>query len=155
MFVATDGSIRLDWQQRPASTAGQIVVRLGAARGAMPATMNRRIAAVRGLLEFAVMTGARAENPVPAARRLGPRPSRRGLLGHIGPDLGRSGGRLVRQPRRLPEALEPADVAAFVADLRTFRDRAITLVMLLGGLRAAEVGRCGWPMWTWGGAGSG
>jgi integrase/recombinase XerC len=44
-----------------------------------------------------------------------------------------------RQPRRLPEALEPADVAAFVADLRTFRDRAITLVMLLGGLRAAEV----------------
>ena len=30
-------------------------------------------------------------------------------------------------------------MAAFVADLRTFRDRAITLVMLLGGLRAAEV----------------
>jgi integrase/recombinase XerC len=28
---------------------------------------------------------------------------------------------------------------AFVADLRTFRDRAITLAMLLGGLRAAEV----------------
>ena len=45
----------------------------------------------------------------------------------------------MRQPRRLPEALTPADVAAFVADLRTFRDRAITLVMLLGGLRAAEV----------------
>ncbi|MGB6583440.1 MAG: site-specific integrase, partial [Streptosporangiaceae bacterium] len=51
----------------------------------------------------------------------------------------RSGGRLVRQPQRLPEALEPEDVAAFVADLRTFRDRAITLAMLLGGLRAAEV----------------
>jgi integrase len=30
-------------------------------------------------------------------------------------------------------------VATFVADLRTFRDRAITLVMLLGGLPAAEV----------------
>ena len=30
-------------------------------------------------------------------------------------------------------------MAAFVADLRTFRDRAITLAMLLGGLRAAEV----------------
>ena len=45
----------------------------------------------------------------------------------------------MRQPRRLPEALEPEDVAAFVADLRTFRDRAITLAMLLGGLRAAEV----------------
>jgi hypothetical protein len=83
----------LDWQQRPASTAGQIVVRLGAARGAMPATMNRRIAAVRGLFEFAVMTGARAENPVPAARRsTGLRPSRRGLLGHIGPDRAAAAG---------------------------------------------------------------
>jgi len=45
----------------------------------------------------------------------------------------------VRQPRRLPGALKPEDVAAFVAGLRSFRDRAITLVMLLGGLRAAEV----------------
>jgi site-specific recombinase XerD len=139
--VATDLFDYLDWQQRPVSTAGRTVVRLGAARGAMPATMNRRIAAVRGLFEFAVMTGARAENPVPAARRsTGLRPSRRGLLGHIGPGRPRGGGRLVRQPQRLPEALEPEDVAAFVADLRTFRDRAITLAMLLGGLRAAEVG---------------
>jgi integrase/recombinase XerC len=138
--VATDLFDYLDWQQRPASTAGQAVVRLGAGRGAAPATMNRRIAAVRGLFEFAVMTGARAENPVPAARRsTGLRVSRRGLLGHIGPGRPRGGGRLVRQPRRLPEALEPEDVAAFVADLRTFRDRAITVLMLLGGLRAAEV----------------
>ena len=130
----------LDWQQRPARTAGQAVVRLSAGRGAAPATMNRRVATVRGLFEFAVMTGARAENPVPAARRsTGLRPGRRGLLGHIGPGRPRSGGRLVRQPRQLPEALEPEDVAAFVADLRTSRDRAITLAMLLGGLRAAEV----------------
>ena len=70
----------------------------------------------------------------PRAAAQPPRPA-----GHIGPGRPRSGGRLVRQPRRLPEALEPEDVAAFVADLRTFRDRAITLVMLLGGLRAAEV----------------
>jgi integrase/recombinase XerC len=35
--------------------------------------------------------------------------------------------------------LEPAEVAAFVADLRTARDRAIALAMLLGGLRAGEV----------------
>ena len=91
--VATDLFDYLDWQQRPASTAGQIVVRLGAARGAMPATMNRRIAAVRGLFEFAVMTGARAENPVPAARRsTGLRPSRRGLLEHIGPDRAAAAG---------------------------------------------------------------
>jgi site-specific recombinase XerD len=66
--VATDLFDYLDWQQRAAGTAGRTVVRLGAGRGAAPATMNRRIAAVRGLFEFAVMTGVRAENP---ARRPG------------------------------------------------------------------------------------
>ena len=45
----------------------------------------------------------------------------------------------MRQPQRLPESLEPDDVTAFLVNLRTFRDRAITLAMLLGGLRAAEV----------------
>jgi len=138
--VATDLFDYLDWQQRPAGPAGRTVVRLGAGRGAMPATMNRRIAAARGLFEFAVMAGARADNPVPAARRSsGLRASRRGLLGHIGPGRPRAGGRLVRQPQRLPESLEPDDVTAFLVNLRTFRDRAITLAMLLGGLRAAEV----------------
>jgi integrase/recombinase XerC len=137
--VAMDLFDYLAWQQRPVSTAGRPVVGLGAGHGALPATVNRRIAAVRGLFEFVVMTGARADNPVPAARRSsGLRASRRGLLGHIGPGRPRSGGRLVRQPRQLPEALEPEDVAAFLADLRSFRDRAITLLMLLGGLRAAE-----------------
>jgi len=138
--VATDLFDYLDWQQRPAGPAGPTVVRLGAGRGAMPATMNRRIAAARGLFEFAVMAGARADNPVPAARRSsGLRASRRGLLGHIGPGRPRAGGRLVRQPQRLPESLEPDDVTAFLVNLLTSRDRAITLAMLLGGLRAAEV----------------
>jgi integrase/recombinase XerC len=45
----------------------------------------------------------------------------------------------VRQPRRLPESLAAGDVDAFVATLRTHRDRAMVLAMLLGGLRSAEV----------------
>jgi integrase/recombinase XerC len=138
--VATDFFDYLDWQGRPRPGTGGKVVRLAARRGPAPATMNRRIAAVRGLLEFAVTTGVRAENPVPAARRSsGLRPKQRGLLGHIGPGRPRTGGRLVRAPRRLPESLDAAEVAAFVADLATHRDRAIALAMLLGGLRAAEV----------------
>ena len=137
--VPTDLFDYLDWQQRPAGTAGRRVVRLAEWRGAAPSTMNRRVAAVRGLFEFAVMTGVRTVNPVPAARRSsGLRASPRGLLGHVGAGRPRGGGRLVRQPRRLPESLEPGDVV-FLADLRTFRDRAIMLAMLLGGLRAAEV----------------
>jgi site-specific recombinase XerD len=102
--------------------------------------MNRRIAAVRGLFEFAVLAGVRPDSPVPAPRRSsGLRAPRRGLLGHLPAGRQRRGGRLVRQPRRLPESLEPAEVAAFLADLSTHRDRAMALGMLLGGLRAGEV----------------
>ena len=131
----------LDWQSRPRSAEpGRVVVPLRERRGAAPATMNRRIAAVRGLFEYAVLAGARADNPVPAARRSsGVRAVRRGLLGHLGPGRSCGGGRLVRAPRRLPESLDAVEVAAFVADLATARDRAMALAMLLGGLRAGEV----------------
>jgi len=130
----------LDWQANPVREASQPVVRLRRQRGAAPATMNRRVAAVRGLFEYLVMTGVRADNPVPAARRSsGLRASGRGLLGHLGPGRPRGGGRLVRQPSRLPEAIEPEQVSAFLADLSTSRDRAIVLAMVLGGLRAGEV----------------
>src|SRR6266545_1422995 len=123
--VPTDFFDYLDWQARAKSTAGAKVVRLADRRGPAPATMNRRIAAVRGLFEFAVTAGLGAEHPVPTARRSsGLRPKQRGLLGHLGPGRARAGGRLVRQPRRLPESLEPEEVAAFVADLGTHRDRS-------------------------------
>ncbi len=39
----------------------------------------------------------------------------------------------------MPESLDADDVATFLADLETHRDRAIVLAMVLGGLRAAEV----------------
>ena len=139
-IAPTDLFDYLDWQAKPKRNNGAKVVRLTDRRGAAAATMNRRIAAVRGLFEYAVIVGERADNPVPAARRsTGLRPKARGLLGHIGPRRAPTGGRLVRQPRRLPESLEPDEVAAFIADLDTYRDRAMALAMLLGGLRAAEV----------------
>lgn len=131
----------LDWQQGGrASSAGSTVVMLADRRKAAPATMNRRIAAVRGLFEYAVLAGTRPDNPIPSARRSsGARAVRRGLLGHLGPGRPRSGGRLVRTPRLLPESLDLAEVAAFIADLLTARDRSMALLMLLGGLRAGEV----------------
>ena len=133
----------LDWQSGPRRPGGdertRTVVPLRDYRGAAPATMNRRIAALRGLCEYAVLAGVRADNPVPAARRSSGARVRRGLLGHLGPGRPRGGGRLARTPRRLPEALDAAEVAAFIADLRTARDRAMALLMLLGGLRAGEV----------------
>ena len=138
--VPTDLFDYLDWQQRPGPTAGVRVVRLADRRGAAPASMNRRVAAVRGLFEYTVISGLRADNPVPAARRsTGLRAKRRGPLGHIGPGRPGTGGRLVREPRRLPESLDREEISGFLADLGTYRDRAMVLLMALGGLRAAEV----------------
>jgi integrase/recombinase XerC len=139
--VPTDLFDWLEWQATSPEHPSGKVVRLTQARGVAPATMNRRVAAVRGLFEFAVITGLRADSPVPAARRsTGLRARPRGLLGHVKPRSPRAdGGRLVRQPQRLPDSLELDDVNAFLVDLDLHRDRAMVLVMLLGGLRAAEV----------------
>jgi len=139
-LVATDLFDWLAWQAGPSRTSGT-VVRLDQARGPAPSTVNRRVAAVRGMFEYAVMVGMVDASPVPSPRRssgLRQRPS--GLLGHVRRRRERSsGGRLVRQARRLPESLEVDEVAAFLSDLATHRDRAIVLAMLQGGLRAAEV----------------
>jgi site-specific recombinase XerD len=128
----------LDWQTQP-TTPGATVVSLFDRRGAAPATQNRRIAAVRGLFEFAVITGVVEISPVPAPRRTTGLRARHGLLGHLPVRHPRPGGRLVREQHRLPESLEVAEVEAFISDLGTHRDRAMVLLMLLGGLRAAEV----------------
>ena len=128
------------WQAEGRRPASGNVVRLTRFAGAAPSSVNRRVAAVRALFEHQVVLGAQAENPVPAPRRgQGLRAKSRGVLGHLGPGRRRGGGRLVRASQRLPEALEPGEVAAFLADLSSHRDRAITLAMLLGGLRAGEV----------------
>ena len=137
--AATDLFDWLAWQGERSPTKGQLVVALGATRGAAPSTMNRRVAAARGLFEHAVMCGLLDRNPVPTPRRSsGLRGQRRGLLGHVASRRPAAPARLVRQERRLPESLAAEDVAVFLADLDTHRDRAIALLMLLGGLRATE-----------------
>ena len=66
--VATDIFDYLEWQTRPRRGGdSDVVVRLDGRRGAAPATMNRRVAAVRGLFDYAVLAGVRPDNPVPAA----------------------------------------------------------------------------------------
>ncbi len=128
----------LDWQVARRRGNGKVVALQRP--GLAPATMNRRISAVRGLFEHLLISGVRDDNPVPAARRAnGLRTPSRGLLGHVGPGRPRGGGRLIRQPQRLPESLEGDDVVAFLLDLQTHRDRAMVLAMVLGGLRAGEV----------------
>jgi integrase/recombinase XerD len=91
-------------------------------------TIKRRLASVSGLFDYLVVRGDVAANPVPrglAVRRPGQRAIR--------------GVPLIRAPRTLPRVLEPGAVNAFLAALRTRRDRAMVLAMLLGGLRRCEV----------------
>jgi integrase/recombinase XerD len=92
-------------------------------------TIGRRLSSVSGFYAYLV---ARGDTPV----RVNPVP--RGM------STRRNGGRsrmapLVRVPRTLPKILAPAEAAALLSALRTQRDQAMVLAMLLGGLRRCEV----------------
>jgi integrase/recombinase XerD len=107
------------------------VVRLSDGGGGLAAsTVARRLSTLSGFFSYLVAradAGVKA-NPVP--RGLATRRARR------------NGGRpapLIRRERRLPRILEPAEVDALFAALRTARDRAMVEAMVLGGLRRCEV----------------
>ena len=71
-------------------------------------------------------------------RGCGRRGERSGLLAHVAKPKPRSQLR-VREPRRLPRGLSRQESAALLGSFRTWRDRAIAGLMLLSGLRSAEV----------------
>ena len=108
------------------------VVRLaGGESGLSARTIARRLSSVSGLYAYLV---ARGDTPV----QVNPVP--RGLLTR------RQGGSrrsrtapLVRVPRTLPRILPPGEADRLVGALRTHRDRAMVLAMLLAGLRRCEV----------------
>lgn len=143
--VTTDTLLRYLAACREATLPGQhggnvVSIRSGRAAGYAPSTVNRRMAAVSGLFAFRQMRDPEARNPVPrgAAARRTTRGERSGLLGHLARPRTRSQLR-VREPRRLPRGLDPAETKALLGSFRTDRDRAIAGLMLFSGLRSAEV----------------
>jgi integrase/recombinase XerD len=91
-------------------------------------TLRRRLSSVSGLYGFLQARGDVSVNPVPRglpARRERQRPGQ--------------GVPLVRVSRTLPQILDPGEVDALAAALRTHRDRAMVAAMVLGGLRRCEV----------------
>ena len=119
------------------------VVRLDGRRadGYAAATLNHRLAVIAGLFAFRVMRDSHATNPVPRgkeARRLSAG-ERNGLLAHVARRPTRRSALRLREPQRLPRALDRDEVVALVGSLRTWRDRAIAGLMVYGGLRAGEV----------------
>jgi site-specific recombinase XerD len=99
--VPSDVFDYLGW--RPRRTAGQVVVPLRGPETA-PATKNRRVAALRALFEFLVLSGVRSSNPVPAGRKVRAGERRRGLLGHLVTSRKQTGGRvnIYKTPMLLP-----------------------------------------------------
>ncbi|MBV8956521.1 MAG: tyrosine-type recombinase/integrase [Solirubrobacterales bacterium] len=93
-------------------------------------TIARRLSSLAGLFDYLVVRGHAGveRNPVP-----------RGLAGRPSGRRGRGGVRLVRRPRTLLRVLSPVEVDALLESLRTHRDRAMVLAMLLAGLRRCEV----------------
>jgi integrase/recombinase XerD len=108
------------------------VVRLADRESGLSArTIARRLSSVSGLYAYLVAQG---DTPV----RVNPVP--RGLMTR------RQGGTmrsrmapLVRVPRTLPRVLSPEEADRLVGALRTHRDQAMVLGMLLAGLRRCEV----------------
>jgi len=122
---------------------GPNVVRLDGRRadGYAAATLNHRLAAISGLFEFRLMRDPHATNPVPRgkeARRLSAG-ERNGLLAHVARRPKRRSVLRLREPQRLPRALDRDEVVALVGSLRTWRDRGIAGLMVYCGLRAGEV----------------
>lgn len=108
------------------------VVRLADGESGLAArTIARRLSSVSGLYAYLV---ARGDTPVrtnPVPRGLSTRRQGGSKRSRTAP--------LVRVPRTLPKVLSPAEVDRLMAALRTHRDRAMVLAMVLAGLRRCEV----------------
>jgi site-specific recombinase XerD len=93
-------------------------------------TIARRLSSVAGLYAYLIARGDTAVRSNPVPRGLSTRRQGGSARSRMAP--------LVRVPRTLPRILAPGEVDALLAALRTHRDRAIVLAMLLGGLRRCE-----------------
>jgi integrase/recombinase XerD len=116
--------------QRRARAGAENVVRIAdGGSGLSSATIRRRLAAVSAFYGYLITRGDVGVETNPVPRGLPTRRRRRDGRGQP----------LVRAVRRLPRILEPEELAALMAALRTQRDRAMVQAMVLGGLRRAEV----------------
>lgn len=106
------------------------VIRLADRESGLSArTIARRLSSVAGFYSYVVARGDTSLTVNPVPRGLSTR--RRGGRSQTVP--------LVRVPRTLPKILTPPQARALLEALRTDRDRAMVLAMLLGGLRRCEV----------------
>ncbi len=101
------------------------------ASGVCARTLKRRLCAVSNLYAYLLLRADTSvtHNPVPAGLPL--RGHGLGTPHRLAP--------LVRTPQTLPDLVPVAQVQAFLASLSTYRDKAMFVLMALGGLRKSEV----------------
>jgi integrase len=131
--------------QRPAQRLGMVLTTTAAGQPATclaPTTINRIFATVSSFYEYMILFGhITSENPMqlrpdPALARVSER-----HLPFMGPaSRQRPIRRAVRVKTvlRLPRPLSDEQVSSLLASLRRWRDRALMLLMLQGGLRPGE-----------------
>jgi len=116
--------------QRAPRTQAKVVRISDGGSGLSSRTVARRLSSISGLFAYLVVRGDAGVTTSPVPRALMTRRARK------------NGGRaapLVRTPKLLPRILQPPEVDALMAALRTTRDRAMVEAMVLGGLRRCEV----------------
>ena len=94
-------------------------------------TIARRLSSVSGFYAYLVARGDTTVIATPVPRGLSTRRQGGSKRSQSVP--------LVRVPRTLPTILSPTEVQSLLSALRTHRDRAMILAMLLGGLGRCEV----------------
>lgn len=120
--ITTADVLRFMQVQRPSGDAPQ---------GVCIRTLKRRLCAVSGLYSYLLIRDDTeiVRNPVPT-----------GLLlrGQVPVTRPRSAP-LLRAPQTLPQIVPVAQIQKFLASLNCYRDKAMVLLMALGGLRRSEV----------------
>lgn len=111
---------------------GASVVRLeDGERGLSARTIKRRLSSVAGFYGYLLYRDDAEVDRSPVPRGMPTRRASHHDSGFVAP--------LIRTPRTLPRVVTPQEAAALLNGLRTRRDQAMVLAMLLGGLRRCEV----------------
>ena len=113
----------------------------GRAGGYSVNTINRRLAAVSSFYEYIILfEKADIKNPILQGfiKKGIKRPFNKGLLSHVQSRV-KSNKTLLKRSRTLPKSLRDDEVEKLIGSFKSYRDKAIALLMLLAGLRSSEV----------------
>ncbi len=142
--------LRAITSHRPAQRLGLALCSLDAdnrpARRLSPATVNRILAAVSSFYEYLILAGQLDQDENPMQKQADPERARVSASERHQPFMGyasrqRPIRRVIRVKTvlRVPRPLSDEQVAALLASFHRWRDKAIFLLMLQGGLRPGEV----------------